>query len=236
MPESIAGGAVPAQVPGSVHTDLLAAGLIADPYLDRTRPSCAWMHRVDWRYETHGDVPPRRRPTSGSTWSSTGSTRSPPSARRRVLGRTANMHRSYRFDVATCWPRAAQPLAVHFARALRTPSGGRGSASGRTPTRIRTTPCARWPAASAGTGDRTWRPPASGGRCAWSAGAIARLADGAPAGDARPARTPARPRARRRRALRAGCTRPGRAGWTSRVGDRSGRGRRLPTGAADRAR
>jgi beta-mannosidase len=32
--EVAAAGGVPATVPGSVHTDLLAAGLIPDPYLD----------------------------------------------------------------------------------------------------------------------------------------------------------------------------------------------------------
>ena len=43
--------AFPAQVPGSVHTDLLAAGAIGDPYLDANEHALAWMHDVDWRYE-----------------------------------------------------------------------------------------------------------------------------------------------------------------------------------------
>jgi beta-mannosidase len=41
----------PAQVPGSVHTDLLAAGAIGDPYLDANEQALTWMHDVDWRYE-----------------------------------------------------------------------------------------------------------------------------------------------------------------------------------------
>src|SRR5512133_3054424 len=51
VPSEIAAAIVPAQVPGSVHTDLLAAGLIPDPYLDLHESALAWMHRADWRYE-----------------------------------------------------------------------------------------------------------------------------------------------------------------------------------------
>ncbi|WP_313662854.1 glycosyl hydrolase 2 galactose-binding domain-containing protein, partial [Cellulosimicrobium cellulans] len=36
---------VPATVPGSVHTDLLAAGLIDDPYLDDHERLQAWIGR-----------------------------------------------------------------------------------------------------------------------------------------------------------------------------------------------
>ena len=35
VPEELAGVSVPAAVPGCVHLDLLAAGLIPDPYLAR---------------------------------------------------------------------------------------------------------------------------------------------------------------------------------------------------------
>ena len=51
VPESIVDQVVPAQVPGTVHTDLLTAGLIVDPYVDLGEAELAWMHRVDWRYE-----------------------------------------------------------------------------------------------------------------------------------------------------------------------------------------
>ncbi|WP_313664221.1 glycosyl hydrolase 2 galactose-binding domain-containing protein, partial [Cellulosimicrobium cellulans] len=36
---------VPATVPGSVHTDLLAAGVIDDPYLDDHERLQAWIGR-----------------------------------------------------------------------------------------------------------------------------------------------------------------------------------------------
>ena len=52
VPEQLAGVSVPATVPGCVHLDLLAAGLIPDPYLDENEELLSWIGRVDWRYET----------------------------------------------------------------------------------------------------------------------------------------------------------------------------------------
>ena len=43
---------VPATVPGTVHTDLLAAGIIEDPYLDGNEALQAWVAQSDWRYTT----------------------------------------------------------------------------------------------------------------------------------------------------------------------------------------
>src|SRR3954465_8301393 len=39
----------PAQVPGCVHTDLMAAGVIPDPYLDGNEAALRWMYDVGWR-------------------------------------------------------------------------------------------------------------------------------------------------------------------------------------------
>ena len=46
-PHGVAGRAVPATVPGTVHTDLLAAGLIPDPYLDENEAASAWVGRTE---------------------------------------------------------------------------------------------------------------------------------------------------------------------------------------------
>ncbi len=43
---------LPATVPGVVHLDLLAAGLIPDPYLDDNEALLAWIGLVDWTYRT----------------------------------------------------------------------------------------------------------------------------------------------------------------------------------------
>ena len=49
---------VPATVPGCVHTDLLAHGLIPDPYLDDNENRLQWIGRTDWVYETTVERPP----------------------------------------------------------------------------------------------------------------------------------------------------------------------------------
>ncbi|MFT4217548.1 MAG: glycoside hydrolase family 2 protein [Micropruina sp.] len=48
---------VPARVPGCVHTDLLAAGLIPEPFLDGAEGEVRWIGESDWRYETWIDLP-----------------------------------------------------------------------------------------------------------------------------------------------------------------------------------
>lgn len=42
----------PAKVPGTVHTDLFAAGKIANPYRDTTEKSLQWIEERDWVYST----------------------------------------------------------------------------------------------------------------------------------------------------------------------------------------
>ncbi|MFQ5536515.1 MAG: glycoside hydrolase family 2 protein [Gemmatimonadota bacterium] len=50
---------IPATVPGTVHTDLLAAGLIPDPFAGTAEPDLQWIERRDWRYRLDFSVPPR---------------------------------------------------------------------------------------------------------------------------------------------------------------------------------
>ncbi|THV28598.1 glycoside hydrolase family 2 protein [Glycomyces paridis] len=89
---------VPATVPGNVHTDLLAAGLITDPYLDDAERALAWIGRTDWTYRTAFDAPE-------STWDGIDlafdglDTVATVTLNGTVLGETANMHRRYRFDL-----------------------------------------------------------------------------------------------------------------------------------------
>ena len=52
---TVSGGDVselPASVPGCVHTDLLAAGRIEDPYLDENESKLSWIGRTEWTYST----------------------------------------------------------------------------------------------------------------------------------------------------------------------------------------
>lgn len=117
VPE-LAAREVSAEVPGSAHTDLLAAGLMPDPYLDLNENAVEWAHRTDWIYERPLDLA-KAGPDERVDLVFEGlDTIATVSLGETELGRTANMHRSYRFDVRELSGRAEQTLRVYFASAL----------------------------------------------------------------------------------------------------------------------
>ncbi|MBP2338908.1 beta-mannosidase [Saccharothrix coeruleofusca] len=99
VPEAVAGRAVPAEVPGSAHLDLLRAGLIPDPYLDRNEAELAWAHRADWRFATTFTADAARPGERVELVFDGIDTVAAIELNGTLLGRTANMHRGYRFDV-----------------------------------------------------------------------------------------------------------------------------------------
>ena len=120
-----------ATVPGCVHTDLLAAGLIPDPYLDDNETRLAWIGRTDWVYETTFDCRPDGARAGRPGLRRAGHGRHD---RRSTAARSAaprNMHRGYRFDVRGAAARGRQPPGGPFdsAYALRRGAAGRGSAT-----------------------------------------------------------------------------------------------------------
>ncbi len=126
---------VPAAVPGTSHTALLDAGLIPDPYLDRNEEALAWMRHVDWRYvrplveaAPDGD----ERVDLAFDGIDTVATISLVGADGAVheVGRTANQHRSFRFDVRDLVGSAVElrvdlTSALHHAQALEARLGHR---------------------------------------------------------------------------------------------------------------
>ncbi len=107
-------GRVPAQVPGGVHTDLLTAGIIPDPYLDANETTLRWMFGVDWRYQrplTLEPVAPGERVDLVFDGLDTVATIALGGTE---LGRTANMHRSYRFDATALADGIERDLVVDF--------------------------------------------------------------------------------------------------------------------------
>lgn len=50
-----------ATVPGTVHTDLLAHGVIPDPYVGAPEAGLQWIGLADWEYRTTFDTPPEVR-------------------------------------------------------------------------------------------------------------------------------------------------------------------------------
>ncbi|MFN8518161.1 MAG: glycoside hydrolase family 2 protein [Chloroflexota bacterium] len=52
IPQALLAGPIPASVPGCVHTDLLAAGLLADPWVGLAESDQHWVGACDWTYRT----------------------------------------------------------------------------------------------------------------------------------------------------------------------------------------
>ncbi|MDT0268426.1 glycoside hydrolase family 2 protein [Streptomyces sp. DSM 44915] len=118
VPEHIAGRTVPAEVPGSAHLDLLAAGLIGEPYLDRAEEELVWAHRTDWRYATTVAAPAAAADERVDLVFDGLDTVATVEWAGRTLGSTANMFRSYRFDVRELLDGGPAELSVTFRSAL----------------------------------------------------------------------------------------------------------------------
>src|SRR3954447_9037222 len=56
VPASVGTDPLPARVPGCVHTDLIRAGKIPDPYLDRNETLVQWIGHCDWQYRCTFDA------------------------------------------------------------------------------------------------------------------------------------------------------------------------------------
>ncbi|MFE7270123.1 glycoside hydrolase family 2 protein [Streptomyces sp. NPDC057623] len=123
------GAALPATVPGCVHTDLLAAEAIPDPFLGRAEAEVAWVGRRDWTYEADlTGTPAHPAHEHHDQHEQTDlvfdglDTVAEVLLDGRLLGRVRNMHRSYRFDVTGMSGR----LAVRFASAYAEAEAVRG--------------------------------------------------------------------------------------------------------------
>ncbi|GAB3808218.1 glycoside hydrolase family 2 protein [Humibacter antri] len=113
-PDGVALTNVPAVVPGVVHTDLLRAGLIADPFDGDNEADQQWIGDTVWRYSTAFE------------WADDGNTRHDLVAygldtvatirlNGAEVGRTQNQHRSYRFDIRPLLRKGRNELSVEFA-------------------------------------------------------------------------------------------------------------------------
>ena len=118
VPESVAGATIPATVPGCIHTDLLAAGLIDDPYLDDNEAAQRWIGLTDWTYETT------------FTWSADGHERhdlvfdgldtvATVTLNGRVVLESANQHRTYRVDARAALVEGDNVLVVAFSSPVK---------------------------------------------------------------------------------------------------------------------
>jgi beta-mannosidase len=102
-----------AVVPGCVHTDLLAAGLIPDPFLDDNESALAWIGLVDWTYATSFTWVPDDADRTDLVFEGL-DTVTTILLNGSEIGATANQHRSYRFDVRDALVDGENELVVRF--------------------------------------------------------------------------------------------------------------------------
>jgi len=118
VPDSIRGRDIPATVPGCVHTDLLAAGLIEDPYHDRNELDLQWIGRTDWRYACTFDADAALLERERVDLVFEGlDTVAAVELNGERLGATENMHHPHRFDAKALLRPGRNELAVTFASA-----------------------------------------------------------------------------------------------------------------------
>ena len=100
-------------MPGCVHLDLMAAGVIADPYLDRNEESQHWIAQSVWEYQLEFVHQPEGGEHADLVFDGL-DTVAVISLNGRQVGTTANMHRTYRFDVSSVIRVGVNQLAVRF--------------------------------------------------------------------------------------------------------------------------
>ncbi|OZG68588.1 glycoside hydrolase family 2 protein [Bifidobacterium eulemuris] len=115
--EAIAAG-IPATVPGEVTLDLVAAGLIDEPFDGDNETRQQWIGDVDWQFETT------------FAWHDAGATRHDLVAlgldtvaslaiNGQPIGHAENYHRSYRWDARAALREGENTLTVTFASSVR---------------------------------------------------------------------------------------------------------------------
>jgi beta-mannosidase len=105
---------VAASVPGSIHTDLMAAGLIPDPFLRDHEADLQWIGRESWVYEREFDTP-RCSPEADVVLRCDGlDTLATVMVNGEVVGHADNMHRGWRFDLRGRLREDVNTLTIRF--------------------------------------------------------------------------------------------------------------------------
>ncbi len=119
VPGSVDGLNVPATVPGCVHTDLLAAGLIPDPYYARNELALQWIGENDWQYVCKFEVSEALLAREKLELVCDGlDTVATVELNGHIVGTSENMHLAYRFDAKPFLRGGANDLSITFRSAL----------------------------------------------------------------------------------------------------------------------
>ncbi|MFV9424262.1 glycoside hydrolase family 2 protein [Microbacterium sp. S1037] len=110
---------IPATVPGVVHTDLLAAGLMADPFPGAQEAELAWIGESDWRYRStfswHPTLDDARVDLVAEGLDTVATVR----INDVVVLETVNQHRSYRTDLAAVLREGENSVEIDFRSPVR---------------------------------------------------------------------------------------------------------------------
>ena len=110
---------LPAAVPGHVHTDLFAAGVIPDPFARMHEWSCAWVDEQDWVYERDFVLAEVNRSHRWILRFSGLDTLARIVLNGAEIGRTENMFVPHEFEITEAVQTGANLLRVEFASAKR---------------------------------------------------------------------------------------------------------------------
>jgi beta-mannosidase len=111
--------AVPATVPGCVHTDLLTAGEIEDPFPRDNEERVQWVGESDWIYERTFDLEDLSAETCVLLRCEGLDTLASLSINDQPLGRTDNMFRTWEFDVRRLLKTGRNRISVRLDSAAR---------------------------------------------------------------------------------------------------------------------
>jgi beta-mannosidase len=114
VPGQVRGRQLPAAVPGVVTLDLMAAGLVPDPYLDDNELAHGWIARTCWSYQTTFATGPLAEGERLDLVCAGLDTVATIRVNGTVIGSTANMHRTYRFDLRDALAAGSNTLTVDF--------------------------------------------------------------------------------------------------------------------------
>jgi beta-mannosidase len=106
---------IPATVPGCVHTDLLAAGRIPDPFYREQENDVQWIGETGWTYSRRFDVASDVLRCDRVLLHCDGlDTFATVTVNGRRVGKSDNMFRTWEFDVKDALRAGANEIVVHF--------------------------------------------------------------------------------------------------------------------------
>ncbi len=111
---------IDATVPGCIHTDLLAATKIPDPYWRDNENQLLWIGETDWVYTRRFEVPAETLQRDRAVLHCEGlDTLATVKVNGKTVGKTDNMHRTYEFDVADALRPGENTVEIRFGSAMK---------------------------------------------------------------------------------------------------------------------